>query len=45
MRGRTVIEIAPADSARRTALRWFAGGLVAAPLGILPHEIGHYRPE
>ena len=26
----------------RTALRWFAGGLFAAPFGILPHEIGHY---
>ena len=35
-------ETAAADSLRRTALRWFAGGLVAAPLGILPHEIGHY---
>lgn len=35
-------ETAAADSLRRTALRWFAGGLAAAPLGILPHEIGHY---
>ncbi len=35
-------ETAAADSLRRTALRWFAGGLVAAPLGILPHEIGHF---
>ena len=35
-------EAPAADSTWRTALRWFAGGLVAAPLGILPHEIGHY---
>ena len=26
----------------RTALGWFAGGLIAAPIAILPHEIGHY---
>ena len=37
-----VSEVVAAASTGRTALRWFAGGLVAAPLGILPHEIGHY---
>ena len=35
-------EVAAADSTGRTALRWFAGALVAAPLGIVPHELGHY---
>ena len=35
-------EIGGAVPIWRTALRWFAGGLVAAPVGILPHEIGHY---
>lgn len=35
-------EIAASDPLWRTALRWFFGGLVAAPLGILPHELGHY---
>lgn len=42
MRSGMVNEVVAAASTGRTALRWFAGGLVAAPLGILPHEIGHY---
>lgn len=42
MRSGMVSEVVAAASTGRTALRWFAGGLVAAPLGILPHEIGHY---
>lgn len=33
---------AAAVPAWRSALQWFGGGLAAAPLGILPHEIGHY---
>ena len=27
---------------RAVSLQWFLGGLPAAPLAILPHEIGHY---
>lgn len=26
----------------RIALAWFAGGLFAVPIAILPHEVGHY---
>lgn len=38
----TVARAAAAVSKWRAALQWFGGGLVAAPLGILPHEFGHY---
>ena len=31
-----------AASRRAVALRWGLGGLIAAPVAILPHEIGHY---
>lgn len=27
---------------RAVSLQWFLGGLLAAPLAILPHEVGHY---